>query len=138
MLESFKTNPLRLDYIRLFTFIVIILIGGVVFAVLIPKYEIIDWLDLLFYSLVSILIFAYFIISLIVKRKKIAMVMSALEETENVPSSGTSTKLNVRQKAGVKADESAASYCPRCKSSFTKTYQFCPNCSYCGIIKKLK
>jgi hypothetical protein len=138
MFESFRANPLKSEYLKLILLVALISVGAVIFIVLINLYEKIDWLDFLFYSIVSLLIIAYLSINVYIKRKKLTEMLAVMDELENIPTSSTSSKLSVRQKAGVKADESAASYCPRCKSSFTKTYQFCPNCSYCGIIKKLK
>lgn len=138
MLESIKTNPLRIEIIKMVLFVSLILIGGIILTILTPMYEKMNWLNLLFYSIVSLLIILYLSISLYVKKQKLAEISAVIDDLENVPTSSSSSSLNVRQKAGVKADETAASYCPRCKSSFTKTYQFCPKCSYCGIIKKLK
>ena len=138
MLESNKTNPLRIEIVKIFLFVSLILTGGIILAVLTPMYEKMSWLNLLFYSIVSMLIILYLSISLYVKKQKLAEIQVVIDDFENVPTSGSSSSLNASQKAGVKADETAASYCPRCNSSFQKTHQFCPNCTYCGIIKKLK
>ncbi len=138
MLESIKTSPLRIEIIKMVLFVSLILTGGIILAILTPMYAKMSWLNLLFYSIVSMLIILYLSISLYVKKQKLAEIRVVIDELENFPTSGSSSSLNVSQKAGVKVDESAASYCPRCNSSFQKTHQFCPNCSYCGIIKKLK
>ena len=111
--------------------------GGIILGFLIPLYEKIDWLDFLFYSIVSLLVLLYLSISLYVKKKKLTEMHAVLKEQENTPTTASVSNLNRRQKAGVKVDETAAAYCPMCKNSFGKTYQFCPNCGYCVIIKKL-
>ena len=138
MLKSFQNNPLRFELLKIFLLICIILIGGIILGILIPLYEKIDWLDFLFYSIVSLLILLYLSISLHIKKKKLTEMHAVLKEQENTPTTASASNLNRQQKAGVKVDETASAYCPMCKNSFGKTYQFCPNCGYCGIIKKLK
>ncbi len=138
MLQSFQNNPLKSELLKIILLICMILIGGIILGILIPLSEKIDWLDFLFYSIVGLLIILYLSISLNVKKKKLAEIHSVLHEQENTPTTASASNLNRQQKAGVKVDETAAAYCPMCKNSFGKTYQFCPNCGYCGIIKKLK
>ncbi|MHA1218572.1 MAG: hypothetical protein ACTSSN_11895 [Candidatus Heimdallarchaeaceae archaeon] len=138
MLQSFQNNPLRIELLKVLLSIFLILTGGVILGILIPIYERIDWLDFLFYSIVGILIIVYLSISLYVKKKKFDEIHSVMQELETISTTSSAENLNQRQKAGVKVNETAAAYCPMCKKSYGKTYQFCPNCGYCGIIKKLK
>ncbi len=136
-----KTEVLKLSILAF-----IIITGGIILGIFVPLKEFLSWIDFTFYASIGFLVIVYQAISFYMKTKKVKRVMAmdfddVLTDdvlTEDIPVTKSDTFGRQEYKGNVKVDENAASFCPRCGSSFTKTYRFCPNCSFVGIIKKLK
>ncbi len=134
--KAIKTEVIKLSLLSF-----LIVSGGIIFGIFVPLREYLSWMDFTFYSTIGFLVIIYQTFSFYFKARKIKQLMSIdfdADIFENVPVTTSDKSTRQGPKGSLKVDELAASFCPRCGSSFTKTYQFCPNCSYCGIIKKLK
>ncbi|MCE7741721.1 MAG: hypothetical protein GOP50_04625 [Candidatus Heimdallarchaeota archaeon] len=134
--KMIKTEVIKLSLLSF-----IIITGGIIFGIFVPLKEFLSWIDFTFYASIGLLVIVYQAVSFYVKTRKLKRVM-AIDFDEGlfdeVPVTESDTFGKQKQKGNLQVDENAASYCPRCGSSFTKTHRFCPNCSYSGIIKKLK
>jgi len=134
--KAVKTEVVKLSLLSF-----ILITGGIIFGIFVPLTEALSWIDFTFYASIGFLVIVYQSISFYVKTRKIKRIM-AIDFDEglydDVPVTESDTFGKQKYKGNLQVDENAASFCPRCGSSFTKTHRFCPNCSYCGIVKKLK
>ena len=147
VLEQSTKQMLNLEFLKLSIVIFTIIGGGIVFAIFVPLRDFLLWRDFFFYVSVGSLIIIYFILSFVFKRKRLNYIHSEKNKLANVPSTSsvvkksqiTSLKYPIKtpkaSKVAVKIDENAITYCPKCGRSFTKNYQFCPACGFCGIQK---
>ena len=138
---------INLEFLKLTIISFAIITGGIVFAIFVPLRDFLLWRDFFFYASVGTLIIIYFTLSFTFKRKRVNSIHSENNRLAHVPSTSsisktskiTSLKYPVKTpkaaKCAVKIDENAITYCPKCGRSFTKNYQFCPACGFCGIQK---
>ena len=134
-------RTIRIELLKLSILSFIIISGGIILGVLIPMFEILNWTDFIFYSVIGFLLIVYQTTSFFIKTRKLNQVMEIdvdSELSDEVPMTKSDSTPNRHLKGSLLVDENAISFCPRCGSSFTKTYRFCPYCGFCGIIKRLK
>ena len=132
---------IRTEVLKLSILSVLIISGGIILGVFVPITESLSWLDFIFYASIGSLIIVYQSLSFYIKTRKLKHVIDIdfeQELLEDVPLAKLDTFGKQQYKGQVKLDDEAASFCPRCGASYSKTHRFCPNCGYCGIIKKLK
>ena len=139
--ELYVKKIVRTETLKLSILASLIIIGGIILAIFIPSTEALNWIDFIFYASIGFLVIVYQCFSFYFKTRKVkqALTMDRHQELdEDIPVTKTDVIGKQENKGQVLVSKEAASFCPRCGGSYTKTHRFCPNCGYCGIIKKLK
>jgi len=132
----------KIEFLKLSLISLVIIVGGITFAIFVPLRESLNWVDFIFYAVIGALIIAYFTVSFFVKTKKLKHPVILDESSsifdEEIPVTQSDTYGKQKLKGQVLVDLEAVSFCPRCGASFTKSHRFCPNCGFIGILKKTK
>jgi len=143
---SSSQKAIKIEFIKLLSISIPIILGGIIFASFIPSRDFLKWRDLGYYSILGFILLAGQL-ALFFSRRKYYSSLSEIESSEinptTVPTSATFSK-NINPastckksskipKEAVQIDETAVSYCLSCGKSFTTKYKFCPNCGSCKI-----
>lgn len=134
-------KKLKTEIIKLAILSFLIISGGVILAIFIPLREFLSWTEFIFYVAIGLLVISYQAFSFYFRTRKIKNTVETdfrEEIKDNVPTIKPDNFSERRTNRSLKLNENVGSYCPRCGSSFSKTYQFCPKCSFVGILKKVK
>ena len=125
-------KAIRFEIIKTLVIVVPIVAGAIVFAVIIPSSNKVDWIDFLFYLIIGTLIVILQGFSHYFKMRQIREMQEVLASSASIPSTFTSSN-HTGPKESIKIDEYAVAHCPSCGKSFTKKYKFCPGCGSCKI-----